>query len=233
MKQTRNLLVLSAIALSTGLFVACGGGTSSAESEAAAIPTDGLLGELPKVVAEYYAAEAAASAKYDELKASDPEKANAFWTDYISQGNTTKYKKETLPAISKTLEGIEIPAEIGEQLPMKLNGNFVLDDSREASVSGEFTEGASNDIQILTLKPVAFDSDGNALAIGPRGINFSDYPIKPGKTFSFGFFISPDDYNAASWAKLQKIVILDRQGEAYKQAEEQIKAAKDAFKNKQ
>lgn len=233
MRQTRNLLVLSAIALSTGLFVACGGG-SSAESEAASLPTDGILGELPKVVAEYEAAEAAASAKYDELKASDPEKATAFWSDYISQGNSTKFKKETLPAVAKTLEGKEIPAELGVQLPMRLSGNFILNDQRQAFVEGEFTEGASNDTKILTLQTVAFDTDGNAIDISPQGsINFSNYPIEPGKKFTFSIFISVADYNAAGWAKLQKIVILDCKSEAYKQAEEQIKATKEAFRNKQ
>ena len=64
MKQTRNLLLTGAMALVAGVFSACGGG-NSAEAEAAAMPTDGILGELPKVVAEYEAAETAASAKYD------------------------------------------------------------------------------------------------------------------------------------------------------------------------
>ena len=102
MKQTRNLLVVvGAIALVAVVLAACGGGSGSGNSEAeaaaASIPTDGILGELPKVVDEYEAAEAAASAKYDELKQSDPQKAREFWSDYINQGNTTKYKKETPP----------------------------------------------------------------------------------------------------------------------------------------
>ena len=75
MKTTRNLWLMGVMALVAIVFAACGGGSSSAESEAASLPTDGILGELPKVVAEYEAAEAAASAKYDELKKSDPDKA--------------------------------------------------------------------------------------------------------------------------------------------------------------
>ena len=232
MKKTRNLLVAGAIALVAGVFSACGGGSGSAEAEAAALPTDGILGELPKVVAEYEATEAAATAKYEEMKKSDPDKALEFWKGYVQEGHTTKFKKETLPAVEKTLEGKEIPTEIAEGLPMKLDGNFKLDDKREASVSGAFIAGASNDTKIMTLKPVAYDSDGNAIAIGSRGINFMDYPIKEGKTFSFGFFISVSDYDAAGWAKLQKIVIMDRESETFKQAEEQIKATKDAFRNK-
>lgn len=234
MKTMKNLWVAGAIALVASVFSACGGGSGSgsAEAEAAALPTDGILGELPKVVAEYEAAEAAASAKYDEMKESDPEKAREYWTAYLHEGHTTKFKQETLPAVSKTLEGKEIPTEMADGLPMKLNGNFTLDDKREASVSGAFTAGASNDTKILTLKAVAYDSDGNAIATGSRGINFSDYPIKEGKTFSFGFYISVADYDAAGWAKLQKIVIMDRESETFKQAEEQIKATKEAFKNK-
>ena len=130
MKQTRNLLLTGAIVLVAGVFSACGGG-NSAEAEAAAMPTDGILGELPKVVAEYEAAETAASAKYDEMKKSNPDKAREFWTEYINQGNTTKFKKETLPAVEKTLEGKEIPTEVAEELPLKLETNFTLNDGIE------------------------------------------------------------------------------------------------------
>ena len=60
MKKPKTLWLMGATAL-VAMLSACGGGSSSAEAEAAAIPTDGILGELPKVVAEYEAAEAAAS----------------------------------------------------------------------------------------------------------------------------------------------------------------------------
>lgn len=95
MKQTRHLLVVGAIALVAGVFSACGGGSGagSAEAEAASLPIDGILGEYPKAVAEYEAAEAAASAKYDEMKKTNPEEASQFWSDYLNQGNTTKFKK--------------------------------------------------------------------------------------------------------------------------------------------
>lgn len=232
MKKTKNLWLMGAAALVAAMMTACGGGSSKAEAAAAALPTDGILGELPKVVAEYEAAEAAASAKYDELKATDPDKANEFWKEYIGQGHTTKFKKETLPAVAKTLEGKEIPTEVAEGLPIQLEGNFVLNDSREAFVSGTFTAEASNQTNVFNFQPMAFDTEGNAIDVG-RGMNFSDYPIKEGKKFSFGFFISVNDYDAARWARLGKIVIMDKSTEAFKQAEEYIKAQKDAFKNKE
>lgn len=231
MKKTKTLWLISATALVT-MLSACGGGSSQAEAEVAAIPTDGILGELPKVVAEYEAAEAAASAKYDELKASDPQKANEFWKEYIGQGNTTKFKKETLPAVAKTLEGKEIPTEVAAGIPIQLEGNFVLNDKRDAFVSGTFTAEASNQTNIFNFYPVAFDTDGNAIDTG-KGINFSSYPIKEGKEFSFRFFVSVNDYDAARWARLGKIVIMDKTTDEYKQAEEYIKAQKDAFKNKE
>lgn len=224
MNKTRNLLVVGAIVLAAGAFSACGGSGNGTEAEAevAALPTDGILGELPKVVADYEAAEAAASAQYEELKKSDPEKASQFWSDYISQGNTTKFKKETLPAVEKTLEGKEIPGEVAEGLPIKLEKDFTLDAKREASTTGVFTAGASNETLVMNYYPVAFDADGNAIDIG-RGISFSDYPIIEGKKFTVGFFISVKAENAARWARLAKIVIMDKTSEAYKQAEAQIK----------
>jgi hypothetical protein len=231
MKQTRNLLLTGAIALVAGVFSACGGG-NSAEAEAAAMPTDGILGELPKVVAEYEAAETAASAKYDEMKKSNPDKAREFWTEYINQGNTTKFKKETLPAVEKTLEGKEIPTEVAEELPLKLEKNFTLNDKRDATTTALLTADANQQTPVMNYTPVAFDADGNAIATG-RSTNWQSlYPIKEGKQMSFRLFISVSDYDAARWARLQKIVIMDNKSDAYKQAEEQIKANKDAFKNK-
>ena len=231
MKKTKNLWLAGAIALVAAVSTACSGG-SNPEAGAADLPTDGILGELPKVVAEYEAAEAAASAKYDELKASDPAKADEFWRDYIGQGNTTKFKKVTLPEVSKTLEGKEIPAEVAEGLPIRVEGNFVLNDSRDAFVTAYFTAEASNETFVYNFIPVAFDTDGNAIATG-RSVSFSDYPIKEGKELSVCFYISVSDYDAARWARLGKIVVMDKTTEAYKQAEEYIKAQKEAFKKKE
>lgn len=219
------------MALVAGMLTACGGG-SGTNAEIASLPTDGILGELPKVVAEYEAAAAAAEAKYEELKQTDKEKATAFWTDYINQGNTSKFKKETLPAVEKTLEGKEIPTEIAEGLPLKMEKNLTLDDKRNASGSAVFTEGASNETcKVWNYMVVAYDADGNA--IYTDNVSFSNYPIEAGKSVRIGMFIAVKDYDAARWARLQKAVVVDKESEAYKQAEEQIKANKEAFKNKE
>ena len=232
MKTTRNLWLMGAMALVAGVFSACGGSSSnSAEAEAAALSTDGILGELPKVVAKFEAADAAADAKYEELKKSDPEKAKEFMKEYVAQGNRTKFKKETLPAVEKTLEGKEIPAEVAEGLPLKLDKNLVLDGKRNAETTGVFTADATKDTKWVNFIPVAFDADGNAIAIS-KSINVPGYIAGEGKPFSVRFFISVSDYDAAGWARLQKIVIMDKESDAYKKAEEQIKATKDAFKNK-
>jgi len=233
MKTTRNLWLMGAMALVAVVFAACGGGSSDAEAEAASLPTDGILGELPKVVAEFEAADAAADAKYEELKQSDPEKAKEFMKEYVSQGNRTKFKKETLPAVSKTLEGKEIPTELAEGLPLKLQKNFTLDDGRNATTSCVFTAEADNQTPVMRYIVIAYDVDGNAIDISRSPSNFTSlYPIKEGKEMNFRFYISVSDYDAALWARLAKMVIMDNSTDAYKQAEEQIKANKQAFKNK-
>ena len=233
MKQRRVFLATAAIAFAAGMFSACGDGSSKAEAEAVAIPTDGLLGELPKAVAEFEAAEAAAEAKYEELREKDPEEARKYWTEYIHQGNSTKFKKETLPAVSKTLKGVEIPTELAEGLPLELKGNFTLDDARQAYASTLLTADANQQTPFTNYKPVAYDSDGNAIETGSAASNWSTlYPVKQGKELNFRFYISVSDYDAARWAKLKKIVIMDSESEAFKQAEEQIKANKQAFKDK-
>ena len=233
MKQTRNLLVAGAIALAAGVFSACGGGSGTgsaeAEAEAASLPIDGILGEYPKAVAEYEATEAAASAKYDELKKTNPEEASKFWSDYLNQGNTLKFKKETIPAIEKTLAGKEIPTEVAEGLPLKLDKNLTLDDKRHAQTSGVFTVDATKDTKYSNFVPVAFDADGKAIAYGD-GIDVKGFIAGEGKPFTISYFISIKAHDAAGWAHLKKVVIMDKTSVAFKQAEEQVKAAKEAAK---
>ena len=186
MNKKRNLWVVGAIALAAGVFSACGGSSNGteAESQKETLPTDGILGELPKAVFDF--------------------------------------KKETLPALSKALEGKEIPGEVAEGLPITLEKNFTLNANREASTTGVFTAGASNETMVMNYYPVAFDADDNAIDVG-RNIGFIDYPIKEGKKFSIGYYISVKAENAAKWARLAKIVIMDKTSDAYKQAEAQIK----------
>jgi len=236
MKKTKTLWLMGAVVLVAGMMTACGGGSGSngAEAEAAALPTDGILGELPKAVADYHAAEAAASAKYDELKKSDPEKAKEFWKDYLSQNNTLKFKKETLPTLGKALEGKEIPTEVADGLPIKLDKNLTLDGERYATTTGVFTAEASKETKDGNLYPVAFDTDGHAIAVSSKSIDLDlrNWPPAEGKQFKVNFFISINDYDAAGWARLQKVVIMDKESEAYKQAAEAIAANRKAFKEK-
>ena len=115
---------------------------------------------------------------------------------------------------------------------LKLEKNFTLDAKREASTTALLTADANQQTPIMNYNAVAFDADGNAIATG-KGSNWQRlYPIKEGKQMRFSFFISVKDYDAARWARLKNIVIMDNKSEAYKQAEEQIKANKQAFKDK-
>ena len=54
MKVSKNLWMVGAFALMTGVFAACGGSGGNDESKEAisSLPTDGVLGDLPKMVAE-------------------------------------------------------------------------------------------------------------------------------------------------------------------------------------
>ena len=108
----------------------------------------------------------------------------------------------------------------------------MLNDSRDAYATAVFTAEASNETFVYNFIPVAFDTDGNAISMA-RSVSFSDYPIKEGKKLSIRFYISVNDYDAAGWARLGKIVVMDKTTDAFKQAEEYIKARKEAFKNKE
>ncbi len=226
MKKTRNLLLIGAVALTAGVLAACSGG-GSAEAEASSIPTDGILGEYPKAVAEFEAADAKLMAEYDEVSESNPEKAKEIFGQ--AGELRLKFKKETLPAMEMAIEGKEIPGEVAEGMPLALDKNFVIT-KRSAETTGKFT--ANDEFKYFGYYPVAVDSEGKAISIG-RSINVSGMSAaKEGQEFSVSLFISVSDYDAAAWAHLAKIVIMDKESEVYKQAEEQIKANKEAFKAK-
>ncbi len=87
---------------------------------------------------------------------------------------------------------------------------------------------------------MAFDRDGNALSVTcgnvfmgkDSDIDWKANAYKEGAKSNTMFYTSSPKgniwKNPAGWAKLAKVVIMDQKTDAYKQAEEQIKAAKEA-----
>lgn len=230
MKNTRTIWFIGALVLMTTVISACGRSSNSTDATPEALPTDGILGELPKAIAEYEAAEAAYNAQYKELKNTDPEKAKAFKKEHDAQNIRAKFKKETQPALEKTLEGKEIPVEVADGVPLKLDKNLTLDAECHATTTGVYTAEAKSDKKYYDYSPIAYDSDGNPIA---RLENYVSMHAEEGKTFNLFYKINISDYNAASWAHLKKIIIMDKDSEEFKQAEATIKANKEAFKNAQ
>ena len=242
MKQTRNLLLTGAIALVAGVFSACGGGSGAGSN----VPTDGVLGEVPAVAAKYLP-------EINELQ-------EKRWHSSSEENREEIAKKEdalkaewneAIKAVP-SLEGVEIPLEAAEGLPVRPEGNLkimlvtIKDD--DVSIKAESTV-------VITAEPpcpatgyyrlVAFDSDGKPLilnggsacsGISDKDTNWKgvDASYKEGAKGKTMFVTSTSKgtiwKNPEGWAKLAKVVIMDAKSDAYKQLEEQVKAAEAAAK---
>lgn len=242
MKQTRNLLLTGAIALMAGVFSACGGGSGAGSN----VPTDGVLGEVPAVAAKYLP-------EINELQ-------EKRWHSSSEENREEIAKKEdalkaewneAIKAVP-SLEGVEIPLEAAEGMPLRPEGNLKItlvtikddDVSIKAETTAVFTaETPCTDTNHYQL--VAFDSDGNALLLNggsaTHGISDNDTnwkglnaSYKEGAKAKTMFVTSTSKgtiwKNPEGWAKLAKVVMMNKNSEAYKKAEEQVKAAEATAK---
>ncbi len=235
MKQTRKLLAIGAIALAAGVFSACGGGSGAGSD----VPTNGLLGELPAVAANYLPE----INKLQEQRWNTSSEENR--EEIAKKEDELKAKwNEAIKAIP-SLEGVEIPLEAAEGLPIRLEGNLkitlvtIKDD--DVSIKAETTSIITEETPCLDydFSLVAFDSDGNPLLLNAgsaystsddnlvwKGGNASYKKDAQGKTM----FVTSTPKgtiwkNPAGWAKLAKVVIMDNKSEAFKKAEEHVNAA--------
>ena len=239
MKQTRNLMLTGAIALVAGVFSACGGGSG------ANIPTDGILGEVPSIVATYIPElEQIRSVIFSDASDSDKEKAHKEWEE-----KNNEWKDKANEALA-ALKDKEVPIEAAEGVKVQPEGALKLKDGQKlgdfnVSVNFECSAKLTDFVSIddyPKYKLVAFDSEGNALGV-KRGVLslaadassnvFKDGGYKKDSGVEITFWAGNIAENPAGWAKLAKVVIMDSTSEAYKQAEEQVKAAKDAAKTEE
>lgn len=240
MKQTRNLFVMGALALVAGVFTACGGGSGAGSD----VPTDGLLGELPAVAAKYLPEindlqEQRWHSSSEENREEIAKKEDALKAEWA----------EAIKAVP-SLEGVEIPLEAAEDMPIRPDANLkitlvtIKDD--DVTIKAETTAKVTKDTPCMDwndFRMVAFDADGNALIVngGQACYGISDDNIDwKAKTYKEGsqgktMFITSSTKgtiwkNPAGWAKLAKVVMMNKNSEAFKKAEEQVKAAEAAAK---
>lgn len=236
MKQTRNLLLTGAIALVASVFSACGGGSGAGSN----IPTDGVLGEVPQVVAKYVPElEKIREVIFGGASGEEKDKAREEWNAL------DKEWQEQANAALNTIGSKEIPIEVAEGINIRPSANLKLKEGQKIKgidVTVNFvTEGVTTDAISLDAWPnykmVAYDTEGNPLGV-KRGVIQLD-PSAPWSTkdgyardskMTITFWAGNIAKNPEGWAKLARVVIMDKTSEAYKKAEEQVKAAEAAAK---
>ena len=236
MKQTRNLLVAGAIALVAGVFSACGGGSGTSSSS---IPSDGVLGEVPQVVAKYVPElEKIREVIFSNASGEEKDKAREEWNAL------DKEWQEKANAALNTIGDKEIPIEVTEGINIRPNSNLKLANGQklkgiDVTINFETEAVITDDIKMddwPNYKMVAYDTDGKPLGVkrgviqmDPKATYKNNCYLKDTK-MTITFWAGNISDNPEGWARLAKVVIMDKTSEAYKQAEEQVKAAKEAAK---
>ena len=224
----------------TGICISCGDGSVGGNN----IPTDGLLGELPAVAGKYLP-------EINELQEQRWHTSSEENREQIAKEEDALKAKwdEAIKAIP-SLEGVEIPLEAAEGMPLRPDGNLkitkvtIKDD--DVSIKAEATTTVTSETPCTDFnhfRMVAFDSDGNALdlqcgtvcgGISDSNINLKTTSYKAGSKGKTTFVTSQTKgniwKNPAGWAKLAKVVMMNTESEAFLKAKQQMEAATEASK---
>lgn len=228
--MTKNILYLIVAAL---MMTAC--------SKNEEVPTDGPLGSLPATVLSNAEKEAELKAEFQKASADqDAERAQKI----MNQGFTQEQMaEENLKTAGATLEGKEVPVEMGQGLGMKALGSFTISDvgssSATVQVRGEveLTEKASFDInfsgqRLDQLGGVVMDAEGKFFATATCSFSTQGHFMEvyqPGRkgTMSIRFKVEP--WNADAMARLGKIVVTMKISDEFEKAKVAAESAKEAY----
>lgn len=227
MNKTRNLLVASAIALAAGVFSACGGSSNGGSNAGSDIPTDGILGELPALNVQWLAEQE--QMRQDIENESNDDKRTELNKKFSEWQKT---REEKAKQVLDVLDGKEIPTEVAEGVPFRLDSNLKMFKPSSisgyrsaiglgAKTTGTLTEDLANDYDVVNYTYVPYDADGKVIELFKRILITN--PSAKGKTGDNYEFTASGIHATEDWVRLAKIVIMDKRSEAYKQIEAQAK----------
>lgn len=239
--MTRKFFAVGVLTLVAVMFSACGGGSNGGEKVTDDISTDGVLGELPKVTAYY--AETLSDLREKifsgQLTEEDGKKALA---DFDALREEQKAK---ILLTKDALDGKEIPVEVAEGLPLKMDGNLKIDGKNKpgsinAIGTGEFLSSINfNKMGDIVIVPI--DTEGKCIEVKGKGGTFNHAEThgalnyKEGEKFEMTVFITPGANTVKKcaadmkrWSKLAKYVVMDKNSDTFKQLKEQLEADKNA-----
>ncbi|MBQ5378453.1 MAG: hypothetical protein IIU48_08035 [Prevotella sp.] len=239
--MTRKFFAVGMVALVAAAFSACGGGSNSGEKATDEISTDGVLGELPKVTAYYAETLSDLRDKIFSGQVTEEEGKKAL-ADFDALREEQKAK---LLLTKDALDGKEIPVEVADDLPLKMDGNLKIEGKNQhgsinAKGTGEFLPSINfNKTRDIVIVPI--DTEGKCIEARGKGGTFTHAEThgalnyKQGEKFELTAFITPGAHTVKKcaadmkrWSKLAKYVVMDKNSDAYKQLKEQLEAEKNA-----
>ncbi len=238
----KNWFMGAAVALITAAITACSGGSGGGKD----VATDGVLGEVPAVAAKYLPD--INEARHFVWRSSSEENREK----YAKKFDELKLKWEEAAKAIPSIAGKEIPLEVDEGLPLKPVANLKITKvnitDTDIKVFAETTTKTTADFamkEVANLILVGITSDGKpvfsststpfTLRETEAVFNNKTQAYKPdveGKTrvvigtpsvTTLKIWEAPELYG-----KLAKVVIMNRESEAYKQIEAELKSLVEA-----
>ena len=235
MNKTLQFLLTGAMALAACVLVSCGGSKDGVEPQDSGLRTDGVLGELPKLTADWYAYHRAYNNYSNNLlqKGATEKEAEEFQKKREEHKAAEKQYNERRKEIIASFVGKEFPIEAAEGLPLKFDGGVArVSDKSTTQIkvvySGEFTADKASPWRDggFGYVPVAMSADGKPLHCGGgEWLRVADMTgAKAGTRFECTYNVVVADNNAERMVDFAKIVIVDNTTEQGKALLDQISA---------
>ena len=226
---------VATFALAGAVLTSCGGGGGESGKS---LPTDGILGELPQLCADYQALQD----KYTSGALSLDEDAMKKLTEGFD-----KYEAAFKPK-ADALKGVEVKTEFGGEFPYKLTKPFTVgpyDDSDKFYNAGSY--GSAADIRLkaegettealdlgygVDLLAIAYDADGNMISSEQVTLMPTERKLgkrEAGTPFAIAYLFVLDPWILEQACKLDKIVLIDYNSDEAEKAQDFYSAGRKAW----
>ena len=195
-KTFKSIALIMTIVLTGTAFTNCNGSGNSSDSDSS-VATDGPLGEVPLLIAQYWGTEASAEG-------------------FQSLSDQT----DAIKAAVEEVKDREITLEIAEGIPVKANSNLRISECKPPIEVTCYADAEKSN-QLPGYAFIVYDTDGGVIS-AERGETVDNYYDDSSKTVKVTLRLQA--FNAKNFAKIGKVVIVPKDGDEFKKASEAYQA---------
>ena len=228
MRKATKIFGVGLVVLTIGLAMACGDGSG--------LGSNGVFGKLPGLVDKYTEQGMALIQEANNLTDKDGQKKFKEKLDALKQ-----QAEEEFAAEYTQLENAEMPTEVQDDVPLKVEKPFTLDkDGKQDSELMQIVALVEAKEEIASRHDyalIAVDGDGTPLTVISRFVNFDDLENAekfqaPGTKAYARAKVELDPWNTEALAKTKKLLIISRDSDPYNQAKKAGEEAQKAYQTK-